>query len=709
YYENKKSDEHMITSFHASNFLSSFYRIYVPVLILSLIVQFITLLFYIFVWNYQLISPYFKFHIIIQGVFTGLGIIVLSDHEMRQRNLTYSPRGKTTSVKRGILYSFPLIGLYFGFKWLIKILIVRIGGLKLLFPSEGNYFRIEQPLIDTSRDWLFLTKNEKALVFIGFILVFIGIEMLLRGLIANDARSYNLGGAGIVFIPAVVQAFAFNSGSLIFSDPVYYFYSLFDDFLVGVVIGIVYWRTRNFNVSIIVSFLIRILDNSLDFHTTVMNSLPESFGLYDPLDSTLTTADQIANSVIYIQIILALTAPFLIIVFYEESWAVITELYSGLRKQWFGLLILGVAFLLIDIIFSFVWGLSQFMAFLLFILALFVIGIVISILFKVLPTPQQPILRNVLDRNYIDEYPIDIKSDIKWIEHEESWIEKPRIVSFVAGFSFLYLLFIAGFYRQFKLLFAFDLFKYVVFLILLPTIIISVFSYFLSNSYHRGYFFFDNYRRSMYILLGVILGLNFYLWTQSTTTVNFNWRYVPLAVPVVILIWPKPLRKPLREFSYGLAKDGRYSTFRWVKNKKSETFTTEFNELINHRSETVKLGAWIIANQLKLFSEEDLLSKLDRSLSKGDKTGIILGLGMNGSKLSERKVLDMLKDDDLDVKICCYWSLGNIGSSKSLNRMVRIMEENPYKDLITMAEKSILKIDPSYPLAGIRQSVTVYN
>ena len=70
-------------------------------------------------------------------------------------------------------------------------------------------------------------------------------------------------------------------------------------------------------------------------------------------------------------------------------------------------------------------------------------------------------------------------------------------------------------------------------------------------------------------------------------------------------------------------------------------------------------------------------------------------------------MLKLLDDRDNDVKAAVFWALGKVGSTAVLARMAQILEENPMKSLLPIGEKAILRIDPSYPLAGLRDSIVI--
>ena len=91
--------------------------------------------------------------------------------------------------------------------------------------------------------------------------------------------------------------------------------------------------------------------------------------------------------------------------------------------------------------------------------------------------------------------------------------------------------------------------------------------------------------------------------------------------------------------------------------------------------------------------------------TKGSIIGSILALGLVGSQKAESVLLSYLENEVDDIKLCAYWALGKVGSSQVLGRMAHILESNPKKSLIPIAENAILTIDPNYPLAGMRENI----
>lgn len=113
-----------------------------------------------------------------------------------------------------------------------------------------------------------------------------------------------------------------------------------------------------------------------------------------------------------------------------------------------------------------------------------------------------------------------------------------------------------------------------------------------------------------------------------------------------------------------------------------------------------------MATKLGKIDEWENIEKLrDASLMKGEKLGRLLALGMIGTVASEGILLNYIDNEDIDIKIAAYWSLGRKGTNRALSRMAQVVEENPKKQLLRVAEKAILKIDPMYPLAGLRDTV----
>ncbi|MFV2013855.1 MAG: HEAT repeat domain-containing protein [Candidatus Heimdallarchaeota archaeon] len=93
--------------------------------------------------------------------------------------------------------------------------------------------------------------------------------------------------------------------------------------------------------------------------------------------------------------------------------------------------------------------------------------------------------------------------------------------------------------------------------------------------------------------------------------------------------------------------------------------------------------------------------------TNGSIIGSILALGIIGSKKAESVLLEFLENEVDDIKLCAYWALGKVGSPQVLSRMAQILESNPKRNLIPIAERAILTIDPNYPLAGVRENVLI--
>ncbi|MHA2502774.1 MAG: HEAT repeat domain-containing protein [Candidatus Kariarchaeaceae archaeon] len=713
FYVSPKRLEHKFNQFHASTFLSGFFRIYFPVVIIALILQFALTLALapvqfggLGLLDYERISPSLMMANILSSFITALGVIILSDYEMKKNKLTYSDRVSRISLPKSFIYIAPLTGLYFGAVYFVRFLLELVLGPAGLIPTEPNIVEIDYGVVRGARFWDLLTDTEKDLVLVSFIISYIALEILLRGLMASQARGYQLGSAGIVFMPAVLQATAFTSGISIFSQPIYYLFDLFDSLLLGIVLGIIMWRTGNFVAVVVAGLFIRLLDTRLEFQEVILKLIPDNLGPYNPLDSEITFADSLGIYLVYIQIVLVVLAPFLIIVGYEEVFRIITSLYSSLKDQWFGILIFGFAFILIDLVFYFV--LSQLGALLGFIVAILVIGFVIRFLFRVLPVPQGiPGFHRSSDL-FEGELPIDVRRDIKFIESVKGWYGYPYRNAILGGFIFLYFLFLSATYRQTIGLTSLEILTFIVFLVILPTLIFAGGIYGMTKAYAHGYFFSASWRSNLFISGFILFFLNVIIWTDRSSTVNFSWRIIPLALIFVLFLRDKPLEDPVMDIASGLARGGRYATFRWIENN-PKIFETEFLKIQEIQSESVRLGGAIMAARMNLLDPDSIISNLrdGSEIDRGSRIGMIFSLGILRYIEAEGLLLDQLGNDDLEIKMASYWALSQFATPRALRKMAKVLEENPVKELIPIAEKAILTIDPNYPLAGLRDSIKI--
>lgn len=712
FYVSPKRLEHEFNAFYASNFLSNFYRIYFPVIILNIIAQVFIGVALLFGLLDPDLSPTGFISLIASGIITGIGIIALSDYEMKRKNLLYSSREVSKNLLSTFSYMLPLLGLYFGFTFFSRFVLTQIFGPGALIPSASDVYQLDSEIIRAARFWQFLTETERSLTLVAFVVIYVGMEVFLRGYIGNEAKAFGLGSAAIVLIPAILQAFAFSNATFLFTNTVYYLNSLTEAFILGSLLGILMWRTGRFTPVVIMALLARLLDSRTDFQSTALFMLPEAFGEYNPTDAIVTTADTIGLYLIYFQIALVVISPFILIVGYEEVWRVIRNIYSVLRRHWFGYLVLAIAFFVIDLVFSvitsFFGGGGNIGGIILaFVIALLILRFVLGLLFQILPQPLEQPTIHVESDMFGGELPLNVEADITYLERSRRWYEYPRRVGVFGALFFVYFLFISATYRQILVLEGLDIVRFVFFLVILPTILIGITSYLYSRAHTEGYFFAENWRTTLFWILGIIFLINILIWTSASSTTNFQWRNVPLFVAFALVIWPKTSRNPVRDFAVGFAKSGRYATFRWIENNQ-ESFQEQFEELIQIPSENVKVGSFIAAGQYELIEEWNLIETIrSSSEDRGALIGSILALGYLGTSTSETVLLDFLRHDDTDVVMASYWTLGRIGSKRSLNRMAKILEENPKRSLVKVGERAILNIDPNFPLAGIRDSIVV--
>jgi len=699
--------------FHASYFLSSFFRIYFPVVIISLILQF-GLTFALLppqfgglgLLDFESISPSLMLAAIGSSFITALGVIVLADYGMKKNNLKYSNKVGKISFSRSLAYILPLSGLYFGAVFFSRFILEQIIGPFGLTPEQANPVEIDYGVIRGAKFWDLLTETEKNLVLLTFLMSYIALEILLRGLMAAQARGFKLGAAGVIFMPAVLQATAFSIGVSIFSQPLYYLLDLFDSLLLGIVLGVIMWRTGNFISVIFTGLFIRFMDNRIEFQSVVLKLLPRNFGEYNPLDSVVSVADNLGLFFTYLQISIVIISPFIFIVGYQEVFKITKAIYSGLKDQWFGLFIFGFAFFLIDLVFFFV--LERLGGVLGFIVAILVIGFVIRYLFKVLPEPSEiPSLHNPADL-FEGELPLNLSKDLKYLESADNKKYNPKVVGILGAFFFVYFLFLSATYRQTEGLTTMEVVTFVAFLVILPTIIIGSATFLLYRAHQHGYFFSQSWRSNIFIIGIILFIVNILIWTDRSSTVNFSWRVIPLALFFILFLKNNPLESPTRDLALGLARDGRYATMRWIS-RHPDIFESEYENLVDLPSDNIKVGAHLIGAKLRIIDPDTLVADLREGdmEDRADIIGKILGLGILEFSEAEGLLLDQITTNDIDIRVAAYWSLGKLASHRALRRMAKILEENPAKELIPIAESAILSIDPNYPLAGIRDSIKI--
>ncbi|MCY3411688.1 MAG: HEAT repeat domain-containing protein [Candidatus Heimdallarchaeota archaeon] len=700
--------EHEIKNMHGNLALSSFYRIYFPVVMFSFLLQIIL------IFNSEnlidpKISPYGNIFYIIPSIVTAVGLIAVSDHEIRSNKLSYSPSGATDRFSKAFLFSMPMIGLYFGIRYFTGFVLETLFGSGALYTSALNPYSVDSNLVFAAKVWPFLSNMEKILLLFGFILIYIAVEIFVRGYITALIRSLNLSMASVIFIPAIIQAAAFSSGMLLFSDPAFYVYRFIDALMFSAILGAILWKTKRFGVTLSIGMLIRIFDTSSEFFRVLMNSMPKIFGEYNVNDSITTTTENIASSIVYIQITLIILFPLTLIIGFDEMINITTKLITSIKKQWFGYLIIAISFIVIDIVFSWLIGDSIIFIGMIagYIIALFFLRFILPAIFSLLPPVTGPMIIESQDGLFKRELPLNLHEDIKWLDEKEPWHKRSKLFGSIGASVFIYFLFVAAAYRQFFMLTGLDLIKFSVFLVILPTSLFALSSYLLVDRINKGYFFSENWRIQLYFLLVILLLYNLVMWTIASAITNFLWRNVPFFVFFGILIFPKPIANAFNSFAIGLSQEGRIATFRWATHDPTD-FIPVIDKLNKVPSERINSGTYILSAKLGLLEEDDLMDELRNGNGRrGTIIGQLLALGIIGSTRAEGLLLQYISNDDLDYKIAAYWSLGKVGSTKALSRMAQILEENPRKELIKIAENAILQIDPMYPLAGLRDPVVM--
>ena len=532
--------------FYASHFLSIFYKIFFPVIIVSSIFQFIFQLLLIpsnfggiGILDYTVISPSLMITFTVGSLITAIGIVVLSDHEMKKYSLYYNSVTNKMSNGKSTIFSLPIIGLYMGLIFLIQFILTRLYGPGILISNQSVSFDLDYGVNRAAKFWDLSTSNEQTMVLFTYFLVYIALEIFLRGHIARQAEGYNLGPSAIIFIPAIIQATAFTSGTALFSgDFIYYFYKVLDALLLGIVLGIILYRTGNFFITIISALIIRIFDSRSEFQSVILKMLPESFGEYNPLDSVTSTSDNISQFINYSQIFLIVVSPFIIIIGYQEVIKIISKIKIDFKKQWFGYLVLASAFIIIDIVFSFMTGLDLFSALIGFFIALLVIRFVLSYFFQVLPNPTSPPILNSQSSDIEGALPFNINEDIKFTNNNPKWFNNPRNNSVLGILIFIYFLFLSATYRQINDLTTLEIMTFLIYLIILPSLIIGLSLYYITKAQQKGFFFQEKWRENLFYTSYLLIFITIISWTNRTSTLNFSWRLLPIALFTLLFFGP---------------------------------------------------------------------------------------------------------------------------------------------------------------------------
>ncbi len=694
--------------FYASHFLSIFYKIFFPVIIVSSIFQFIFQLLLIpsnfggiGILDYTVISPSLMITFTVGSLITAIGIVVLSDHEMKKYSLYYNSVTNKMSNGKSTIFSLPIIGLYMGLIFLIQFILTRLYGPGILISNQSVSFDLDYGVNRAAKFWDLSTSNEQTMVLFTYFLVYIALEIFLRGHIARQAEGYNLGPSAIIFIPAIIQATAFTSGTALFSgDFIYYFYKVLDALLLGIVLGIILYRTGNFFITIISALIIRIFDSRSEFQSVILKMLPESFGEYNPLDSVTSTSDNISQFINYSQIFLIVVSPFIIIIGYQEVIKIISKIKIDFKKQWFGYLVLASAFIIIDIVFSFMTGLDLFSALIGFFIALLVIRFVLSYFFQVLPNPTSPPILNSQSSDIEGALPFNINEDIKFTNNNPKWFNNPRNNSVLGILIFIYFLFLSATYRQINDLTTLEIMTFLIYLIILPSLIIGLSLYYITKAQQKGFFFQEKWRENLFYTSYLLIFITIISWTNRTSTLNFSWRLLPIALFTLLFIWEKPIEDVVKEVTFGLVSKSRYATMRWIQYNQ-KIFKSIISDLLLIQNDNLTVGVYLAMARNDLIDAEIISKKLNDNSKISEIIGIILAIGICNIKNLEKQVLDFIDHDNLDIQIAVYSTLGKIGSTYSLPKMVKFLEENPKIALFKHARDAIQSIDPNYPIFSL--------
>ena len=120
--------------------------------------------------------------------------------------------------------------------------------------------------------------------------------------------------------------------------------------------------------------------------------------------------------------------------------------------------------------------------------------------FQVLPNPTSPPILNSQSSAIDGALPFNINEDIKFINNNNNskWFNNPRNNSVLGILIFIYFLFLSATYRQINDLTALELLTFLIYLIILPSLIIVVSLYYITKAQQKGFFFQEKWRENLF-------------------------------------------------------------------------------------------------------------------------------------------------------------------------------------------------------------------
>lgn len=92
-------------------------------------------------------------------------------------------------------------------------------------------------------------------------------------------------------------------------------------------------------------------------------------------------------------------------------------------------------------------------------------------------------------------------------------------------------------------------------------------------------------------------------WTNRTSTLNFSWRLIPIALFTLLFIWEKPTEDLIKEVTFGLVSKSRYATMRWLQYN-IKTFKSIINDLLLTQNDNLTVGVYIAMAHNDLIDTE---------------------------------------------------------------------------------------------------------
>ncbi len=634
---------------------------------------------------------------------TGISRIILVEMRSSSTGIALYGPGRT-SLKKGTVVVLSVLSIY--------ILILTATRLSFqYFLGPGSVVRPERAFQITTLDFLTTAANFSAgqdkqsiaLLAVAFAVFYIAEEYLLRGLIGGELRKWNVGAGPAILIPAFMQVLMFELELFQVAQGPFFIYSFIISLSAGILAGIVFWITKKLIYSIAFTLLIHVLPREEAFHDVVIRLLPQALGTYDPLAPPYTVVDKIDNLIqtgLLFLLFLAFLIPF---IFTKEMLELLAQIVKTTKEQFMGILAVTLTVVVINVILYYVFGQARtaLQLLLAFLIAALLAGIAASLIFRMLMGKPSPEVLMLSQQKEVVEYVTDPfpEEDIRAFTQPIPFLSSPLKFGLLISLGFLYAAFLTATYRNFYGLSIVAKIDLGIRLLVIPSFFLFFVAYSFAHFNYRLDMFDLHWQKRIKILSAFILGLMFVNFTIWSSTGEIHYRMYGLFPIFLWLLIPRSQENLRERIRFTLETPHRWNAIRFILRHPDLVLPEIWNAHAdpNYSSNARSLLlAW--RGLIRSYTKEEMKALVNHY--KKDSTmlyGVALAISLGNYPLPHT-LLRLAQEKQRIIRYAAYWGFERIGTKQIAPRLAKIIEREEDYSLRELAIRTLLKLDPDYPL-----------